>query len=604
MTRKGLLSAILAVLAAGAQGALADGDIPAFGGCYFAPMTSIGLYRMRDEAGHVREFGSGARPGVLDGANGWKARLNGRDVMVTRPKTDGGEQIEYNFHDGTLVSIMNGGRLCRLGYPEPIVYDDESIAPLWPEVNAEEVFADMGGRRLWEGGGRFRLWFQSPNQCGLFMSFVFLVFFAAGFRFRRHVPMVVFFAISALALAGVAATASRSALIGAAAGSVPIVAVSLQRRLRLTAKTLVISGAALLVAFCAVFGAMYLRGRSAKGDSESDATRRELYCAAPRMMRDAPAGFRSLVSVGQAYTYWYQDVGTYMMRLNLVSDQLTQLVRLGWPMRVAWMFAWAAVLALLAVVAFGGGPVSPLGVWISALVSSSLNNVLFSPFIYTLPLAMLAVALAVSWRSLFSARRIGAVAAFGAAVALLLSLGLYAAGGAVKPRGVGIAFSGDAVLVNGERPANWVVDDGKSLGLVATSRDIRRFFAKSPKAPSMGYAKSIDALAGRNVVSLALAGERGEEFIRRLREGNLPFAMPKRVVFLSPTFEPTEIPDELHKSASVAYVIGEFAARYFGELARPKPWCAVVRGAEVYIPGWMQFCCIGGQQTKKEGDKR
>ena len=586
---------MLVLVVAGAQGALADADIPAFGGCYFAPMTSIGFYRMRDEAGRIREFSRSARPGILEGVNGWWARLKGdNDVVVVRPAADGGERIEYDFRGGVLASVKNGGRICRLNYPQPVVYEDESIAPLWPEVNAEEALSEMDGRKLWDGGDRFRLWFQSPNQCGAFLSFVFIVLLAAGMRVPRRAAKAALLVLSAVAFAAVVATASRSALIGAASGALSVVVASLWRRVRLSAKVLSLAAAAALLVFAAAFGAMYLKGRSAAADSQSNATRCELYRAAPRMMRDAPGGFRSRTGVGQAYTYWYQDVGTYMMRLNLVSDQLTELVKLGWPMRVAWLFAWAAVLFALAVAAFGGGLVSPLGVWIALLVSSSLNNVLFNPQVYALPLVLLAAALFVSWREVFSTRRAGAAALFAAVCALLASLALYTAGWLIKPDGPVVAFRGDAVLVNGSSPTVWVVDDGKSLGLVATSRDIRRFYARLPKAPAIGYVKGMDALPAQGVSTLVLAGERGEEFIDRFQKGDLPFATPKRVVFVAPTFGPSEVPGELRDASSVTYAIGEFAARYFEDLEKPPSWCTVMRGAEVYIPGWMQFCFAGG----------
>ena len=114
-----------------------------------------------------------------------------------------------------------------------------------------------------------------------------------------------------------------------------------------------------------------------------------------------------------------------------------------------------------------------------------------------------------------------------------------------------------------------------------------------PSAPSIGYSQSLDALKGRNVRGIALAGDRGLEFILQWQSGSLPFGLPAEIVFLSPTFSPVEIPDELRQAAKVRYVIGEFAARYFADCAAGnEDWITKVRGAEVYIPGWLGYVML------------
>ena len=146
------------------------------------------------------------------------------------------------------------------------------------------------------------------------------------------------------------------------------------------------------------------------------------------------------------------------------------------------------------------------------------------------------------------------------------------------------------ILVGGAHPARWVVDDLQMLGHVMTGRDMRDWYVKHPGAPAVGYLNSVWRIPtdGR-VHRLTLAGEAGKDYLKWLKKKGYPEKMPQSVVFLSPPFPPSEIPEELRRRADVSVVIGEFAARYSREYLTPRPDVTIVRNVEIYLPNWMNF---------------
>jgi hypothetical protein len=150
---------------------------------------------------------------------------------------------------------------------------------------------------------------------------------------------------------------------------------------------------------------------------------------------------------------------------------------------------------------------------------------------------------------------------------------------------------GGQVRVKGQNPMIWVVDDGKALGGVLSCCDIRRFYAHNPSAPAIGYVRSVVNLPGK-IKRLVLAGEAGDDWLRRMSEGGMETqrVIPEEVVFITPPFPPSALPEQFLKSCKVRLVIGEFVARYFAdEYTAPPAWVTVVPGMELYIDGWMRF---------------
>ncbi|MBR3924998.1 MAG: hypothetical protein IKJ45_17905, partial [Kiritimatiellae bacterium] len=143
---------------------LTNAEISEFGGCYFAPITSGAIWRMRTQDGDIREFEADPRkPGRLIGVGGWWAAMR-KDgaISVHAPATGEYPPLMYNFENGRLASLDVEGRHCRFGYPDPLVYDDGVIRPLWPDAKktTREEFAQE--TTMWKDGRRLTLWFASP----------------------------------------------------------------------------------------------------------------------------------------------------------------------------------------------------------------------------------------------------------------------------------------------------------------------------------------------------------------------------------------------------------------------------------------------------------
>ena len=574
---------------------LSNEEISEFGGCYFAPITSGGIWRMRTQDGKIREFERDAkRPGALLGVGGWWAVQKSREeVSVHAPATGDYPPLVYNFKNGRLSSLDVEGKHCRFNYPDPLVYDDSVIYPLWPDakkVSYEEFAAETV---MWKDGNRLRLWFASPNQAGAFLSFVFLVFFGLAVAVRRCLWLrIVLFSLAALALGAVVWTASRGALVGVGLGAVAMVVCDGRVRSLLTPRRLALAAAICMVLAAVAAAVMYGVARDRQADAKSDATRMEMLRAVPAMMCASASGWDGFNGAGKAYSDWFAPLSDTKMRLNLVSDHLTMLAGSGWLVGFLYVFAWIAGLLALARFAWCGGSPIPLGVWTSLGAAASFNVVMFAPTVLWVPYATLfALLLDRRWLSPRFFFMPISVAAAGAAVVIVSIAVAGWAGCRAKPS---ISRVGDCVLVNGSEPDIWVVDDEECLGGTLAPRDIRAFYSRFPDAPAIGYAKDFSDIPAKGIRRLVLAGSSADGFMSPYSREPESVAMPQEIVFLSPQFPPSALPDELLEKAGVAMVIGEFAARYWEEFANPPEWVGIVPGAEVYIPGWMQFCFAGG----------
>ena len=177
-----------------------------------------------------------------------------------------------------------------------------------------------------------------------------------------------------------------------------------------------------------------------------------------------------------------------------------------------------------------------------------------------------------------------------ALAAIGIQYGLMAAGGGKPARGYPIHVDKGRVYVKGINPQVWIADDGKALGGVLACKDIRGYYAYDPRTPSVGYVSRVKDLPD-NINRLVLAGEMGDKWMRMMSKGGVDIQtkVPKEVVFISPPFPPSALPEGFLKSCKVSIVIGEFTARYEPEYDNPPPWVKVVPAMELYITGWMQY---------------
>ena len=559
-------------------------------GTYFAPISFLPIWRMRTISGGIREFeiknGRGVSP------DGWSATVSGEKAVVTSPRKQGERRLVLEYDNGTLSSAKIGDKRFRIRYPKPVVYENEAIVPLWEDVSEDDVSQMFSEIRLWRGDGRLKLFFRGPNQAAVFISFLLLVFAGLAMSAGKPAVRAAFATAAAVSFVMLAMTASRGGIVATAAGLAAEFACIGRTRGWLTAKRMFIGALACMLALGGAMATFYISSRSAKGDSVSDATRFELWSAAPRMIHDAPWGWGGRIASGRAYVDWYSEGKVWRGRFNLISDHVTALAAYGWIGGAAYLFCWIAGILILLRLAWGGQSAIPAAVWISFAVAACFNVVWAVRALQTCAFASLAFLLPglrkvrLSWFAMPVAS--GAVVSV-ATMALLVAVGCCCRGDGTR-----VHFDGRRVVLNGDDPKVFIVDDGESLGGASTPNEIRMSCKAGRIAETVCYTKSIDDVPRGKVERLVLAGASGREFIERFCNhdsgAGLALPLPREIVFLSPQFPPSEIPDELREKSDVRVVIGEFAARYWMEYADPPKWVVVVRGAEVYIPGWMAYC--------------
>ncbi len=177
----------------------------------------------------------------------------------------------------------------------------------------------------------------------------------------------------------------------------------------------------------------------------------------------------------------------------------------------------------------------------------------------------------------------------------VLAMGCLFAGKVLRYDECSIVVENGQALVKGDNPNIWIVDDGKALGSVLSCCYIRWYYFHHPSAPAVGYVRKVERLPRKGVDRLVLAGKAGQEWLDWLlkcaeKGEEVSQYFPKELVFISPEFLPSNLPEGIHQSCNVKYVIGEFVARYHKEEFKDPPkWVTVVPGMELYIQDWMRF---------------
>ena len=575
---------------------------------YFAPENSF-LYRMRNPDGSYREFqksdiGSTSPMQMLWSPRGWKGGLRVKEGLVyveSSPNVAGGRAL-YLFRNGSLVQFEQKGNVLRVPADAPrpptaggapYYFSDGAASPgdagkRQAGGMSKEVQREL--KKKWAKSGRLRWPFDNPNENGfLYLSLALLscyLFFSS----RKGVKILggVCFAAASAALV---MTASRGSFLAFAAGLAPMVALNFRKAVRSKA-VWVLAGAVLLsaVAWFATHDSKLLSRGFSKKSRWSNETRIEMWTTAPQMIAEAPNGWGDM-HVGRAYMDWYDSLTRISLSGSLINDHLTRLVgysRLG---RFAYLFVWFGLLALMAYSAMRTRRAVALGVFLALAVASWFNAVLMNVFLWGVPVVALALFLAERpWRA-WHLRTAAILVSAAALLSVVVLVVLSAVGSSARGRGYPIYVADGQVRVKARNPSIWVVDDGRALGGVLSCCDIRRFYVDNPAAPSIGYVRSVANLP-KKVKRLVLAGSAGDDWMRRMSEGGAAAQgeIPEEVVFITPPFPPSALPEEFLKSCKVRLVIGEFTARYCGdEYANPPAWVTVVPGMELYVDGWMRF---------------
>ena len=305
------------------------------------------------------------------------------------------------------------------------------------------------------------------------------------------------------------------------------------------------------------------------------------------MMVDAPSGWGWGVS-GSAYANWYQAPSEFRVVRTLVNSHLTWLVEMGWFGRIAYLVGVFALLFFLGILAKWGASPLPLALYTSLFTAGLFNSVMEAPTLWLLPCASLALLLttgvrkAVAWRP---------AVVFSLLVGFVLSgltLSVLAYIGTRESHVPQLYADGGRVIVNGKEADTWVVDDQAVLGGGFLGRELRMFYAAFPQTSPMGIVwslKDVPASAKRLVV----AGRRCEDFLAAFAEDSGIAKRFDSIVFLSPPFAASSVPEALSSLPGFRMMQGELAARLTPEAENPPPFLTIIPGAELYLPGWMRM---------------
>jgi len=566
---------------------------------YIAPVSAV-LYRFWQPDGVVRELDLSG-PDTLQGGFGWKGVIKGDRITLWSGSDVSREwQGTYVFRRGRLVAFSGRNRYLQFDWKgSPLA---GTMAGLWPNAveDTRDFWKDVGP---WRKSRRLKFWFQNPNRVGTLFAEVGVALLALlAFLLRRgrspRMGARTWIGGGACVLGLAASVAmmylsgSRSAFVAFLLAAAAFGFFGAGGRFAGRRRAVVFGGLAVLLA--AALFAVGLQFGFWEKRARGNALRKDILRALPQMMCDAPGGW-GFVGAGRAYRDWYQRLDDKWVTFSLVSDHLTTLVDAGWPGRFAYVFGWLALLALLALAA-RNHPSARLAfaLWLVMGVSSSSNRIyLDAASLWIAPGLTLAWAVARLPRRRPD-RRVWLVLA-GAAVVSASALGFCALAADGKGFDVRVRTDGKRILVKSAKPSVWIVDDGCVLGGGLVGKELHAAYAADRGLSGVGYVSSVFGLPPSGVRRLILAGMSGYEFLTGLSEGRFPadFQVPSEIVFVSPPFPPSVVPELLLKNAKVRLLIGEFAAAYDDEYRSPPPWVTVVPGCELYVSDWIVRCLVG-----------
>ena len=566
---------------------------------YFAPENQL-FYRMRYADGGYREFQRSLDDlSRMDGAGGWRVWLTGDGGAVVSGRGKEGRE-RYVFENGRLVSCTLPGGSQSFAYEDERVPPDDAVPPFlfgsiqekaWHSASFAKTpkSANKLLKGKWNKSGRLRWPFDNPNENGfLYASLALLSLYLT--MFRRRWFVIAGCLLSIAFLAPLVQTASRGAYLALAVGLAP--SAILHFRLLVKSRWTYIALAVVLAlagAWFATHGGTRLLTRGFHGKSSwSNETRLDMWRMAPPMMVDAPDGWK--INAGKAYLDWYEDCSCFTAPGSLINDHLAKMVRMGWPARFAYVFAWSTIFLGLALCARKTRDGVAAGMVAASAVAAWFNPLMINKWLWIAPLASLVPPLFVErvwrhWRQWAIAAAVGVVLASAAMGTIV-----FLAGRTPRPYGVTVRVDGRRVAVRGLNPRIWVVDDGLSLGGAFACKELRAALATNPEAASVGYVRYSDDLPRKGVDRLVLGGAAGDEWLTAVSGSpELQQNIPSEVVFISPPFPPSAIPPALFEAARVKYVTGEFNARYEREFDKPEPFVEIVPGMELYLSGWMRY---------------
>ena len=552
-----------------------------FAHTYFAPMDGARFSRMYGPLSGSVEFRRDGTSGKMVGAGGYRAEKRGKTVIVRPPPGIDGADVEYRFVNGLPDILKVGKSAYKVVVEDGAVSYAEVVPALWedPPGTTRDPLEIQ-----WKG--RFTLLYRNPNRAGCLMALLAIAFLAlvTGSSSRLWLRTVgVLGTIAFVVLLFM--TESRGGLVAFLAGAAVIGFFAsrsrLGRRSRLVMLAMCLAVVAVLVAALALAGKFNVWHTGTIGDQ----LRCQIWSAAPRMMADAPWGWGAVTTPGLAFFRWYQSFQSPFFTWTLVSAHLTAMAAFGWAGRLAWIFFWIAVVVIPFLAARRGASALPSAMWTAFFVAGLFNPVFSSWTLWILPLASLALLVRQlrDWKS-YMRPLMCCLFLSVSAIVVLIWTGKTASAKADVP----VKLVGETVLIGGDSPKVWLLDDEKTLGWVMAPKELRFFYLSVSGTKCLGYAKSLEALP-RHVERLVVAGDKCTEYLEAWKAGKAPMA--KSVRFISPPFGPSAVPVEFLSTVPFTMVVGEFALRFqktYGQGPLPD-WVVVVPGAERYIPGWVSL---------------
>jgi O-Antigen ligase len=365
-------------------------------------------------------------------------------------------------------------------------------------------------------------------------------------------------------------TMSRGAVIALFAGLIPLIMAAPRPWGR--AKVV-----GVVVAVWVIVGAsLYLNagerlGQGIVQEDRSITNRFQIWKAAPRMMVDAPGGW-GIGNSGSAYMQWYQPLVSHESYRTLVNSHLTWMVEMGWPLRVAYLLGWGAVLLLCWPGASSRWLAVPLGVWSTFFVAAAFSSVAESPWLWIVPgVSLIAV---FGYRIRCRIWPAGRLCLIPIGVSLLIC-GVLAVLG--MRHSSTVHKQGGVIVCGHGKPQVWILPDTKVMG-TQWGRTLRKLARKSPSCVGVVLdAGKMPLLKGEHVV---ITGS-------PLPVGKLAEVMATagKVMLVNPRFYPQEVGFDPARM-KVELVVGEFSDSPAVAVWKEKLPAKVLPGVGDYLPDW------------------
>ena len=544
------------------------------------PISPV-AYRMVQPDGKTRIFElTDAKEGILSGPKPWLGVIKDRRIDIwADPKYTGGKlRTAFTFIAGRLrLMVLDGNNYT---FARAAEQHDGDIAKFFPK-RKKRTYEKNSAADIWRNGGtRVRLWFANPNSAGMLLTEILLVLVWLMTKTRGFVRLGlgVLMAVSAY---GLSATASRGALAGAIVGLLAIAATCAKKLCTRRGLLILMSGLFVLAAGLVVSGNASRIVNTFRTLDPSNMTRLKIGKAAAMMFADAPFGWQGGEVPGRnACLNWYVFDEDRSLRTHVMS-----LAECGWLGGWLYVMPWMLALVVGLILVKKGRPLLA-ALWMSFGLAGCFNPVYKDWETWLLPIAA-ALGLVASGGRLSSRQwRVSALVA--AALSLAAVAGLAVVGELMdRPTKIPVKSCGKATFVNGDSPRVWIVGDPLVMaGNGFPGREILAYYTRHPKSTAVAYVYSVYDLPDK-AEFVIVAGRNVPDYLAAYAEGRACKAV--RLLMLSPSVGPDEVPGQLLAESKVRWVVGSLLAAHDPAYADKRTWVRFAPGCERYVLNWTDF---------------